>query len=287
MKDLLSRFIFEQHQVRGELVSLASAYQQTINGHQYPAHIKTLIGEALSAVALLTATLKMEGKVSLQLQGGEGLKLLLVECTHEMKLRGVAHPAEISEPGFASLVKGGQMIITIAPNKGQRYQGIVPLEADSLANCIAAYFEQSEQLSTRLYLYADDELAAGFLLQQMPASENEQESEDDTWTHLTTLADTLKEDEALTLSHQEIIHRLYHEESIRMFDPALINFKCECSKERCEASLTTVSVEELMDIIQQDSEINMTCDFCRTEYIFDENDVKRIHSGFPNIVGNA
>jgi molecular chaperone Hsp33 len=287
MKDLLSRFIFEQHQVRGELVSLASAYQQTTKGHQYPEHIKTLIGEALSAVALLTATLKMQGKVSLQLQGGEGLKLLLVECTHEMNLRGVAHPGETSEPDFASLVKGGQMIITIAPAKGQRYQGIVPLEADSLASCIAAYFEQSEQLSTRLYFYADNDFAAGFMLQQMPANQQEKESEDDTWTHLTTLADTLKSEEALGLSHQEIIHRLYHEESIRMFDPALVNFECECSQARCEASLTTVSIEELMDIIQQDSQINMTCDFCRTEYIFDENDVKRIHSGFPNIVGNA
>jgi molecular chaperone Hsp33 len=287
MKDLLSRFIFEQHQVRGELVSLANAYQQTIGGHQYPKHIKTLLGEALSAVTLLTATLKMEGKVSLQLQGGEGLKLLLVECTHDMNLRGVAHPGETCEPDFASIVKGGQMIITIAPSKGQRYQGIVPLESDSLAQCIAAYFEQSEQLSTRLYLYADNDHAAGFLLQQMPASEQEQESEDDTWTHLITLADTLKSDEALNLSHQEVIHRLYHEESIRMFDPAIVHFKCECSQARCEASLTTVSIDELMDIIQQESQINMTCDFCLTEYVFDENDVKRIHSGFPNIVGNA
>jgi len=283
MYDQLNRFLFEQKAIRGEFITLSNSYQQTIDNHYYPQHIKLLMGEALAALGLMTAILKIKGKISLQLQTKGELKLLHVQSDEALNMRGVAQLRSEEPLPFAELVKGGQMVITIEPENGQRYQGIVPLSQASLAECLVDYFNQSEQLKTHISLFANDKHAAGFMLQQMPSEDLEYED----WQHVVTLAETLKEEEALTLDVSQIVHRLYHEEEVRLFDPQGVQFKCVCSQERCEESLATLDEAELMEIIEEDGAIVMNCEYCLAGYAFSELDIKRIKSGFPNAEGHS
>lgn len=283
MYDQLNRFLFDGKAIRGEFITLSNSYQSTIAKHNYPKHIQVLMGEALAALGLMTATLKIKGSISLQLQTQGEIQLLFVQSDEKLNMRGVAQLRSEQELPFADLVKDGQMVITIEPENGKRYQGIVPLSGDSLASCLVEYFNQSEQLRTHISLFANDTNAAGFMLQQLPSEELNM----DDWQHLVTLAETIKEDEALSLDASQLLHRLYHEEKVRLFDPQGVQFKCRCSQQRCEESLATLDEAELLTMVREDDGIKMSCEFCLTEYRFDENDVKRIKSGFPNQEGHS
>ncbi len=283
MYDQLNRFLFEDFAVRGEFITLSNSYQNTIAKHNYPKHIQLLMGQALAALGLMTATLKIKGSISLQLQTKGEIQLLIVQSDEQLRMRGVAQLRSEKELPFAELVKDGHMVITIEPENGKRYQGIVPLSGDSLESCLIEYFNQSEQLSTHISLFADDSKAAGFMLQQLPS----ETLNPNDWQHLQTLAETIKDDEALTLDASQLLHRLYHEEKVRLFDPQGVCFQCRCSQQRCEESLATLDEQELLTMVREDDGIHMSCEFCLSEYRFDENDIKRIKSGFPSQEGHS
>ena len=278
-QDQLYRYLFEHHQVRGELVQLDQTFRHMVAAQEYPAPVRQLLGELLVATSLLTATLKFEGSITVQLQGNGPVSLAVINGDHQQQLRGVARwQGELpANPNLKALVGDGHLVITISPDEGERYQGIVSLESDSLASSLECYFAQSEQLATRIWIRtggsAAEPLAAGMLLQELPASSEQHADEFD---HLSKLTDTIKDEELFTLPAEEILYRLYHEEEVRLFAPQAIQFRCTCSRERCEQALLQVGQVEVEAMIHEQGQIDMHCDYCGSHYQFDAIDAQAL-----------
>ncbi|MCL6271165.1 Hsp33 family molecular chaperone HslO [Sansalvadorimonas sp. 2012CJ34-2] len=279
--DSAQRFLFENTDMRGERVQLDQSLQDALAPHAYPDAIRTLIGEMASAAVLLSTTLKFEGTLTLQARSNGPVSVLMVECTDKRTFRAIARwdDAQLSptDIDLHALLPEGQLVMTIDPVKGKRYQGIVALTGDTLGECFASYFEQSEQLPTRLWLSSNGEKAAGFLLQALPAQvEADKTARAERWEHLTVLADTLKDEEQLELPTEELLHRLYHEEDIRLFDAEPVKFHCNCSRERTGSALTTIDPADVREILEESGQIDLDCQFCNTRYIFTEEDVNKL-----------
>ncbi|MEJ2912012.1 Hsp33 family molecular chaperone HslO [Pseudoalteromonas sp. C12FD-1] len=277
-QDLLHRYLFDKLDVRGELVQIEHAYNEMIANHNYPEPVKALLGELLVATCLLTATLKFEGEIAVQLQGDGPVKYAVINGDDKQNMRGIARmQSEVSGSTVKELVGKGYMVITITPTKGERYQGIVPLEHNTLSECIESYFEQSEQLKTRLWFATDTTegkaKACGLFLQVLPV--DKQKSIDD-FTHLEALSDTIKREELLELDANTVLTRLYHEDNPRVFDPQAITFKCGCSRDKTIAALVNVGQQELLDDVAENGTVNISCHYCLKEYVFDEQDIKNI-----------
>ncbi|WP_258239949.1 Hsp33 family molecular chaperone HslO [Pseudidiomarina homiensis] len=270
--DLLYRYTFSGQDVRGELVQLSSSYQRMIQGHNYPAPVQRLLGELMAATALLSATLKFEGHISLQVQGDGPINFITVNGSHHQDLRGLARvrgTVADDNNDFRALFGKAVMIITITPDDGERYQGVVDADAESLAQVIERYFAQSEQLHTRVWLHADGEHAAGMFLQVLPAAGHDLAA----FEHLETLTASMTAHELYALSGEEVLHRLYHQEHLELYAPQQVAFHCGCSRERTLESLAAVHPDELRAILAEDGEIIMTCDYCLAEYRFAEADL--------------
>ena len=169
-RDNKRRFLFEEMDVRGEIVHIDSVLSQLRAIHDYPSGVANLLGEFVVASLLLASTLKFRGTLTVQARSERQIPLIMAEATDDLAVRAIARGAqEAVAMDFPSLLGGGQLVLTVTPTQGKRYQGIVPLADESLAKSIDSYFEQSEQLQTRLYLASDGEHAAGLLLQQLPA----------------------------------------------------------------------------------------------------------------------
>lgn len=274
--DRLYRFLFERADVRGQIVQLEAAYQEVIRRRAYSPVLRDLVGQAMAAAALLGSIIKLRGSLTLQVQGqGEqGLTLLVVQATSGGGLRALARwqgelPAEAT---LGQLCPDSYLAITIEPDEGERYQGIVALDGGSLAQALDNYFENSEQLATRVWLAADGERAAGMLIQRLPGEVRDE----DAWPRAEALAATITAEELLQLSPPTIIHRLFHEEDIRLFDPSPLRFQCTCSRERVGAMLRSLGPEEVKGILQEQGQVEVHCDFCNQGYRFDAVDVEQL-----------
>src|SRR5690554_6686691 len=221
--DHLYRFIFEHENVRGEIAHLDDAYQAVLARGDYPPVLQRLLGQAMAAAALLASTIKFRGSLIMQVQGDGPLTLLVAQATSRGGLRALARwEGELDEQAdVGELCRNGRLVITIDPDNGERYQGVMPLERGTLAGAIDFYFLTSEQLPTRVWLTADGTRAAGMLVQRLPGESGDK----DAWNRAEKLAETITDDELLQLSAPEIIHRLYHEEDIRLFDPSPFHFQ--------------------------------------------------------------
>lgn len=275
--DTLQRFTFDNSHVRGELVGLRETLTDIFARQTYAEPVQNVLGELACAVALLSATVKIEGLLTLQIQSDGPVRLLQAESTHDGKIKAIARLDDEKEFAEHQLLgEKGSLIITIDPDKGRRYQGIVPLEGDNIAKCLEGYFKQSEQLDTRLWLACENGVAAGFLLQELPELGEVQEEidvDEDAWTRLTHLADTTRNDELLHLDNEQLLHRLYHEENVRLYDQEPLKFSCSCSKERLSVALNQMGYEQCQEIIDEQSKIRADCQFCGQHYSFSQSDV--------------
>ncbi|MDG2047197.1 MAG: Hsp33 family molecular chaperone HslO [Halioglobus sp.] len=272
------RFLFEDADIRGEIVHLDSAYQEIIAIHQYPLAVSRLLGEFLAAAVLLCANLKFEGTLILQVRSEGEIPLLMVECDHQLRLRGIASGAEhATSDNNNELLRSGQLAITIDPAHGQRYQGIVPLEQGSLSNSLDGYFKRSEQLNTRVWLAADGEQAAGLLLQQLPAlitPDEDQRAQQ--WEHVYSMAATVTDPELYQLESEQLLYQLYHKDRVRLFEPASVSFNCSCSRERTHRALSTLNPDDIEELLQEQGSITMDCDFCNQHYQFSRSDLANV-----------
>ncbi|WP_111657966.1 Hsp33 family molecular chaperone HslO [Isoalcanivorax indicus] len=278
-RDLRQRFLFSDSDIRGEIVRLDASMAQALSARDYPPVIQGLLGEAMAAVTLLTGTLKFEGRLSLQAQGNGPLSLLLAECTHDNQVRALARadlPATDLEAPLPTLLGEGLIVVTIRPEQGRQYQGLVPMEADTLAGCLEGYFSQSEQLPTRLWLAAGNGHAAGLLLQALPASTADAHSNHRTWEHVTTLADTLTMEELLDLPVDTVLHRLFHETPPDLHAAHPVRFGCTCSREKVRQTLLSLGSEELSSLLADRGEARVACDFCGHEELFDAVDLGQL-----------
>ncbi|AHG38863.1 Hsp33 chaperonin [Pseudomonas syringae CC1557] len=282
--DFTQRFIFDESDVRGELVALERSYAEVLAKHAYPEPVAQLLGELMAAAALLVGTLKFDGLLILQARSSGAVPLLMVECSSERELRGIARYEEsLISPGagLQDLMPEGSLALTIDPRKGKRYQGIVALDGVDLSESLSNYFVMSEQLGTRFWLKADGHRARGLLLQQLPAAEiTDPEERDANWEHVITLANTLTAEEMLSLDNQTILHRLYHEDPVRLFDIQPICFRCSCSRERSANALVSLGLEDAQQlVIEHNGSIEIDCQFCNERYLFDATDVAQLFAG--------
>ncbi|MGJ8525405.1 33 kDa chaperonin [Halomonadaceae bacterium LMG 33818] len=287
--DGLQRFTFDDTRVRGELAQLDDTYQQVLSRHEYPAPVARLLGELLAASALLTETIKLNGILSLEVRGEGPVTLLMAESNPgsqgvAQRLRAIARydeekvtalqSASNEDPTFNSLFGNGQLVITLDPEEGQRYQGIVALDKPTLGQCLEDYFERSEQLPTRLWLASNGQRSAGLLVQKLP--EDKTLSDQDAWNRIVMLSDTIKPEELLALTPKDILFRLFHEEKTRVYEPSALAFGCTCSRERFAQALHRLGANELRGIIKDEGEIDTQCHFCNTRYVFNAADVESL-----------
>ncbi len=277
-QDQFQRFIFEHSQVRGAWVQLSDSYTGITQQADYPARVKALLGQTLAASVLMSSSLKFEGTLSLQAKGDGPVRLFMAECSHDRFIRGLAQFKEgaANSDSLHELLGKGQMAITITPEQGQRYQGVVPREHDSLAECLEDYFARSEQIATSLLLFSDDTRSAGLMLQRLPGGT---EPDDDLWQRVNHLASTVKPEELLALDSETILHRLFHEEEVRVFAADPVAFRCSCSEQRTQSALKAIGQEECYSILDERGDIEMDCQFCHAQYRYDRNDIDRLFLG--------
>lgn len=275
LHDNLQRFVFEDAPIRGEIVRLDATYRAVLDRRDYPPAVREVLGELMAAAALLASTLKFEGKLIMQIQGAGPIKLLMAECTEGGTMRALAQwRGEVEHAPLKALVGGGKFVITIDPqNSSERYQGVVQLEGGTVAAALEHYFAQSEQLETKLWLAADRQQAAGMLLQKLPDSPLE---DADVWDRAVHLGATLTRVELLSLPVREILHRLYHEEDIRLFARQPLSFRCSCNRERVEAVLRMLGQPEIESILEERGNVDVDCEFCGAHYEFDPVDAAQI-----------
>lgn len=287
MSDSLQRFLFEDLAIRGEVVQLDTSWQAVMVNHDYPQPVKYLLGEMLSAVVLLSATLKFSGKLSLQLQGSGAISLMIAECTtgqeNEVRnIRGIAHFADVVPAGtLKDLAGDGHLVMNLEPmgesgKEKERYQSIVELVGENLSDALENYLVRSEQLDTQLWLASDEQRCGGLLIQRLP--DNDKAEDQDAWERVHQLSATIKDDELLSLDAEAIIHRLYHEEDIRLFEKEPLKFYCPCSRERVAAMLKSLGKDEVDAILDEQGSINVACEFCNHKYDFDPVDAEQLFS---------
>lgn len=281
-QDLLHRFLFENTPIRGNTVHLNNTYNIALQHTDYPPILKNALGELMAAAALLAATLKLEnGALILQIQGKGPLNLLVVECSADLEMRATAKwEGEITGLSFKELVGNGHFVITLDPKDGgQTYQGIVPVEGDSISQILENYMQRSEQIETRIWLACDQQSAAGMLLQKLP---NLPEHDADAWARTGFLAETVTDEELTTLPTERLLTRLFHEEDLRLFEPKNIVFKCSCSRNNVSNILKMLGAEEVESIIAEREKIEVNCDFCNASYVFDKVDAEQLFASDIN-----
>jgi len=294
-KDILQKFIFDNAAVRGELIEISNAWREIQARHDYPKAVKSLLGEMVAAAALLSANLKFNGAIVMQIHGDGPVRLLVVECDASLRLRATAKLApgvEVADDATLTQLLNaggkGRFVITLDPQDkvpGQQpYQGVVPLDGEDIATVIENYMLRSEQMDTKLWLAADDQVARGLLLQKLPrnsavegqVAQASEEEDLETWTRATMLGATLKREELLTTDVETLLKRLFWEETIRVFDPLQPEFHCSCSREKVGNMLKMLGREEVESALADLGELGINCDFCGKHYGFDAVDCAQL-----------
>ena len=273
--DEVQRFLFEHAPICGEIVKLETSWQQVIQGRNYPAVLQKLLGQFTAAAILLSSTIKFDGSLILQAQTSGPISLLVAEATSARNIRATAKwKKKLLAEDLQTLFNGGNLVITISSKNGkEKYQGIVELVGDKISTVLEHYMEKSEQLPTHIWLTANGEYASGLLLQKVPGTEGD---DTDMWNRIVQLASTIKDDELLNLASKEILHRLFHEETLRVFDPERITFNCSCTREKVIRTLRMLGHKEVHSILAEKEKIQVNCEYCNQEYVFDKVDAEQL-----------
>ncbi len=278
LSDTLQRFALEGKAIRGEIVKLDATWRAVVERHVFVPPVHELLGQMMAATALLSATLRYQGSLILQIQSSGPLLLAVVECTSTLTLRATARwNDEITSTSLPALAPDGRLIITLDPGTGEhRYQGIAALEADSLAGVIESYLQRSEGLAARLWLAVDANNAAGLLLQRLPGRGDDNDI--DAWNRAEHLAQTVTTEELLTLTPNDLLQRLFHEEDIRLFERDPVSFRCSCSREKVITTLRALGPDEILPLLEEQGAITVDCEFCNQGYRFDRVDIEQLYA---------
>lgn len=280
-RDIQQRFMVESCDVRGHLVQLDDTWTEAIARTDYPDPVRQVLGEAFVAAALLASTIKFDGKLTLQVRGEGPVHLLVVQVTNEGSLRGLARWSQVPDSARLADAFGeeARIVITIeAREYAEPYQGIVPLEGDCLADALQVYFRTSEQLPTRLFLAVSEKSAAGVLIQKLPAEESMTDDADG-WQRAQILCSTITDEELCNDDSETLLHRIFHEERVRLFAQQSVRFHCSCSRERTDGMLTGLGQAEVESILEEQGKVEITCEFCDSVYLYDSVDVTALFKG--------
>jgi molecular chaperone Hsp33 len=282
MTDTLQRLIFKKTCVRGEIIRLDKTLKTILKQNNFTHEICDLLSQTLCATTLLSATLKYEGELTIQFQGHGPLKMLVAKCDNQYRVRGTAKWDEECLPkNIKTDFEKGQLVVTIKKNKtNQQYQSIVSIHHQSISQSLENYFLQSEQLETRLWLAYDDQsqTAVGFLLQKLPTDSKEAQNIDnqEQWQHIQTLANTITNKELLSWPTEMLLHNLFHEEKIQLFEPHPVDFYCPCRADKMLNAITVLGESEALEILKANRLIEVTCEYCNNHFEFNADEIKRL-----------
>ncbi len=279
--DRILRFVIDDTPIRGQWVSLDQSWEDCLAHLDAEDFARALLGEALSAVCLLAATLKIDGHITLQIRGQGAVHLLVAQATKDLAIRGLVRQnskIRATSASLAEIFQADKMVITIDRGQGRPYQGIVPLKGHSIAEALESYFEHSEQLPTHIWLSSDRHTTGGLLLQKMPVAAGGDGEDDDAWNRVTQLAATVSGEELRTLAAEDLLYRLFHEEAIRLFKPRPIRFACSCSRQRTAEMIQSLGEQEARSILAEQGSIHIQCEYCNAAYDFDAVDVEQLFS---------
>jgi molecular chaperone Hsp33 len=271
--DNITPFVFDSLPVRGALISLSRAWRRMLRDHEYDELVRETLGHAAAATGLIAQSLKFDGAITLQIQGGSGLRMLVMQCTSELELRGMASGSnDALASSFADLVQDAHCAITV--DAGERpYQGIVEMEPSSLADSLENYFTRSVQVPSHVALVSDASLSGGVLLQQMPGQHG---LDEDDWKRLGYLAATLTAGDFEAGDGMALIGKLFAEDDVRVFAPRPVAFRCRCSRRRTEEVLRMLGEAETRDVLAERGRVDITCEYCGRRRSFDPIDVSRL-----------
>jgi len=282
--DTLRRFVFEQDEIRGSIVRLDATWQRLLAADDYPPEVRPMLGEALAATALLGRNLKFDGQLTVQIQNGKHVRLLVLQCDNKLRMRGLARFGDELPATFAELVDGGALCITVeSTGKAERYQSIVPLAADNLADCMQHYYAQSVQLPTFFMLAADDQHAAGLMLQVMP----DREGGNGRWGELLAQLEGLDVARLSQVDETISLTALFPDDDIRLFDSEPVCFHCNCSVERIENMLHMLGTAELVDLLNDSGPVEIRCEFCNELYVIPAERIEGIVAELAQANGGA
>jgi molecular chaperone Hsp33 len=278
----LWRFLFEHLPVRGALVRVGAEWRDLLSHKSYPDSVRQLLGEAMAAGPLLASTLKFEGQLTLQAEGDGPVKLLLVQVNHQLEVRGTArHDATVTGEGLALLGAGRLGLIVEPTHSGQHYQALVPLVGQRLQESLTHYFHQSEQLPTWLMLQVSESGLAGLMLQRLPAAAGQIADEtteeiEEGWHRVGLLADTLQPQELLSLPGPQLLHRLFNQELLQVFEPQPVHLRCRCSHGRISEMLLGLGRKEVAEILSEQGKLEIECGFCGRSYSYLPAEVEQL-----------
>lgn len=275
--DVLIPFLFEDQAVRGAIVSIDSGIEEMFGSRPYPPGLRELVAQASAAMPLLATHLKNEGKINLQFQGSGDLALLVAQVDHELTVRGTAKFSDQANGSFSELLADGTLALILEPRSGQQhYQAVVPVVGEGLADALEGYFRQSEQLDTRLLLAVSDHRLTGLLVQRLPAQDDDA---GDYWDHVCALMDTLGADELAAEPAPTILHRLFHGENLRVFEPREVTLRCQCSHASISGMLVSLGRDELQPVLDERGEVEVTCEFCGHSYQYSPAEIEILLNG--------
>ena len=269
------RFLFENADIRGETVILDNVLKDLLATHEYGPGVQKLLGEFAAATVVISNNLKFDGKVVLQGRGDGPISLIMVECSSDGHIRGIARGAlDAPEGSLRTHLAEGVLTLTIEPEIGQRYQGIIAIQRDELADVLSDYFEQSEQLATKFWLSTRAGASAGLMLQQLPKQlVTSEEARLDQWQTLCALADTMTPDELIDTETDRLLFRLFNEWDVKRFQPKRIRFSCNCSRDRSLNAIRLLPDHEITELFEEQQTVTMNCEMCGESYHFSRNDV--------------
>ncbi|HAO56091.1 MAG TPA: hypothetical protein DCR03_10795 [Gammaproteobacteria bacterium] len=291
MTDELTRFHFHEIPVRGHWIRLSNVWTQALSHKEYPTNVQLMLGEMLAITAMVSNNIKYNGAVSIQSAGKGPIHFSFAECRQETKLRAIAqlNPSEDislrANMNFREMIGNSKLAISLLPEQGIPYQGLVEMYAPDLAQNMERYFEKSEQLDTRILLAADKSSITGCLWQRLPSAEGATDltldEDQDAWDSVSALVSTISKSELSELSPEQLLVRLFPERSIFLDAPKALEYKCTCSTQRTSQALRTMSSDEINEILKTDKAVQVSCEFCGKTYEFDEHDISKLKKGEP------
>lgn len=272
MSDTLTDLLFPAYGVRGAVVEITSGIDTMLGARHYAPDVRRVVGQAIAAMPLLASHSRFEGRINLQFQGKGAMQMLVAQIDRHLQVRGMAKAAADAQGDFPTLVGGGTLAIMLDPDVGQGYQGFVPTTGATLARALEGYFGQSEQLPTMIRLSMSEQRIAGILLQRLP----EGNFDLDGWDHLQILLDTLGEDEHAAIDTPTLLHRLFHAEDLRRFEPRPLKLACRCDHAGISTLLLSLGEDEVQPLLETEGKVEVTCEFCGRVYRFLPDEVQQL-----------
>jgi molecular chaperone Hsp33 len=280
VSDTVRRFLFDDLDIRGAVVRLDAVWRKLMSGRAYPAPVVDLLGQMTATTVLLADNLKQSGRLTIQSRGNGPVSQLVIDCSEQLNLRCMAHHAEgIAAMPTAGLLGRGQLLLALdTPERREPYQSVVPLEGETIAEIFEHYLQGSEQLASRFFLAASPAAAAGLYVQKMPSTD---QRDPDGWTRVEALAATVKSEEQLGLSDEELLTRLFHEETMRVFDARAVSNDYPPDPDKVRTMLLTLGREDVYANLRENGVIVVHDELSNHEYRFTMQDIGQLFSHTP------